>query len=95
MQKKIKTYCFDIDGVICFTKKNYYHNSKPNKKVIKKINQIYEGGNKVIIFTARFMSRSNENFLTNHNLFSLRIYQKNDQHKHFLKEISSHFFFLF
>ena len=63
MNKKIKIYCFDIDGVICFTKKNHYHNSRPNKKAIKKINQIYERGNKIIIFTARFMGRSNENVI--------------------------------
>lgn len=56
-----KTYCFDIDGVICNTKKNYYHTSKPIKKAIKKINKLYSEGNRVIIFTARFMGRSNEN----------------------------------
>ena len=31
--------CFDIDGVICRTKKNNYRSSKPIKKAIKKINQ--------------------------------------------------------
>jgi histidinol phosphatase-like enzyme len=56
-----KIYCFDIDGVICNTKKNYYHSSKPIKKAIRKINEIYSKGNIVIIFTARFMGRSNEN----------------------------------
>ena len=30
--------CFDLDGVICLTKKNYYHLSRPIKKNIKKIN---------------------------------------------------------
>jgi ribonucleotide monophosphatase NagD (HAD superfamily) len=55
-----KTYCFDIDGVICNTKKNCYHTSRPIKKAIKKINQLYSEGNRVIIFTARFMGRSKE-----------------------------------
>lgn len=56
-----KVYCFDMDGVICKTKKNYYKKSKPIIKAIKKINEIYSRGDKVIIFTARFMGRSNEN----------------------------------
>jgi len=59
--KIIRTYCFDMDGVICSTKKNHYNSSKPIKKAILKINQIYSKGNVVIIFTARFMGRSNEN----------------------------------
>ena len=29
-----KKYCFDIDGVICKTKKNFYHKSTPIKKNI-------------------------------------------------------------
>lgn len=58
---KTKTYCFDLDGVICNTKKNYYKESKPIKKAIKKINKIYSRGDKIIIFTARFMGRSDEN----------------------------------
>jgi len=58
---KLKIYCFDLDGVICNTKKNFYESSKPNNKAIKKINDIYSKGHKIIIFTARFMGRSNEN----------------------------------
>ncbi len=59
--KKKKTFCFDIDGVICETTKNFYKLSTPNLKAIKKINEIYSDGHRVIIFTARFMGRSNEN----------------------------------
>ena len=69
--KKINTYCFDMDGVICNTKKNYYYSSKPIKKAILKINEIYSKGNIVIVFTARFMGRSNENM----NLAKKRGYQ--------------------
>jgi histidinol phosphatase-like enzyme len=58
---KQKIFCFDLDGVICRTKKNDYKNSKANRKAINKINEIYLNGHKVIIFTARFMGRSNEN----------------------------------
>ena len=61
MKIKKKTYCVDIDGVICRTTKNFYKQSKPNKKAITKINQLYSNGNRIIIFTARFMGRSNEN----------------------------------
>ncbi len=61
LKNKKKIYCFDIDGVICKTNKNFYKLSKPNLKAIKKINEIYTNGHRVIIFTARFMGRSNEN----------------------------------
>lgn len=55
-----KIICFDLDNVICFTKKNDYKNSKPNKLSINKINELYKK-NKIIIFTARYMGRSKEN----------------------------------
>ena len=50
---------FDIDGVICKTKKNNY-SSKPIKKAIKKINQLYDKGNYIKLFTSRFMGRNKE-----------------------------------
>jgi histidinol phosphatase-like enzyme len=59
--KKKKIFCFDIDGVICKTPNNYYKNSKPIKRAIKKINSLYDSGDKILIFTARFMGRSGEN----------------------------------
>lgn len=55
---KNKTICFDLDGVICRTKGNDYENSKPITKTIKVINELYKN-NKIIIFTARYMGRSN------------------------------------
>lgn len=64
MVKKInkkKIICFDLDGVICKTKKNYYTKSKPNHLAIKKINKLYDEGNYIKIFTARFMGRSKDN----------------------------------
>lgn len=61
MKKKSKIYCFDLDGVICKTQKNYYHKSKPIKKNISKINELYEKGNFILIFTSRFMGRSRDN----------------------------------
>ena len=54
-----KTFCFDLDGVICRTpKNNNYKKSKPIPKAIKKINFLYEKGNYIKIFTARYMGRS-------------------------------------
>jgi len=54
-----KKICFDIDGVICKTIKNKYRKSKPIKKAISKINNLYKN-NTIILFTARYMGRSNE-----------------------------------
>ena len=56
-----KIICFDIDNIICKTVKNNYKNSKPNKKIIKLINSLFEKGHTIKIFTARFMGRNNEN----------------------------------
>lgn len=62
MKKKI--FCFDIDGVICKklrkSEKNYTK-AVPIQKSINVINQIFDRGNKVIIFTARYMGRNNDN----------------------------------
>ena len=59
MKKKYKIICFDLDNVICNTKKNYYKQSVPKKKVLKFINTLYENGYFIKIFTARFMGRYN------------------------------------
>ena len=49
---KHKTFCFDIDGVICTTGCKY-QDAKPNTKVIKKINLLYDIGCNIIINTSR------------------------------------------
>ena len=56
---KLKTFAIDIDGVLCVTEKSDYHKSKPNILAINKVNKLYEKGNKIIIFTARYMGRNN------------------------------------
>ena len=56
-----KRYCFDLDGVICRTKKNYYIKSRPIKSAINTINKLYQEGNYIFIYTSRFMGRSKEN----------------------------------
>ena len=55
----MKKLCFDLDGVLCTTKNSDYKNSKPKKKIIELINNLYIS-NYIIIFTSRYMGRSNE-----------------------------------
>ncbi len=50
-----KTYCFDLDGVICNNTYGEYENAIPKKEAIKKINKLFDNGNYIIIYTARFM----------------------------------------
>ena len=56
----IKIICFDIDNVICHTKGKDYKNAKPNKIGIKKINNLFEKGYVIKLYTARFMGRNND-----------------------------------
>ena len=46
-------YCFDIDGTICFTEKNFYEQAIPDIKMVEKINQLYDEGSTIIYWTAR------------------------------------------
>ena len=59
--KKNKKISFDIDGIICKTKKSDYKNSKPIKKNIKFINNLFDQGYIINIYTARFMGRNKDN----------------------------------
>ena len=56
-----KILCFDLDGVICTTTKGQYNKSKPKKENIKFINEMYDEGHVVKVFTARYMTRCNGN----------------------------------
>lgn len=77
MKKKI--FCFDLDNTLCVTKKNNYLKSKPKKKIIKLVNELYNNGHTIKIFTARFMGRSKDN-----------IYKANQKaHKLTLKQINN------
>lgn len=59
-------YCFDIDGTICTqVDDGEYKNAKPIKNRIKKINKLYDQGNKIIFLTARgFVTKINWHELT-------------------------------
>ena len=46
-----KTICFDIDNTICKTVKSDYKRSKPIIKNIKYINNLYDKGHVIKIFT--------------------------------------------
>ena len=59
--KKVKIFCFDIDNTICTTVGKSYFNAKPKKKIIKLINNLYENGHYIKLFTARYMGRNKEN----------------------------------
>ena len=62
MKRKIKRICFDIDGIICtVNKSNNYKKSKPIKKNIEFINNLYNSGYTITLHTARYMGRYKNN----------------------------------
>lgn len=49
-----KTFCFDIDGVIMnLVQGNDYNLAQPIPETVTLINELYEKGHKIILFTAR------------------------------------------
>lgn len=48
-----KTYCFDIDGTICTNTNGTYEDAKPLFERISKVNELYDRGHTIILFTAR------------------------------------------
>ena len=72
MNKKYKILCFDLDNVICKTFKSNYFKSKPIKKNINFINDLYSEGYIIKIFTARGMGRSKDNVNIAKKKFELR-----------------------
>ena len=62
----LKVFCFDIDGVICNNTWGEYDKAKPILKSINKINQLYDSGNTILLFTARFMGKNNESEIEAH-----------------------------
>ena len=48
-----KTYCFDIDGVICTNTHGNYEGALPIDRIIVQINALYAAGHKIVLFTAR------------------------------------------
>ena len=56
-----KIICFDIDNTICKTDGRNYLKAKPNKFAINKINDLYNKGFYIKLFTSRYMGRNKEN----------------------------------
>ncbi len=54
-------YVIDIDGTICTNTEGDYPSSMPLRKRIETINRLHDGGHKIILQTARGMSRANGN----------------------------------
>lgn len=50
---KYNTIVIDLDDTICYTENRDFENSTPNEEVINKINELYNKGWKIIIYTAR------------------------------------------
>ncbi|VVC02137.1 Uncharacterised protein [uncultured archaeon] len=61
-----KTVCFDLDGVVCSQTGGDYGSASPNKDAISLINGLYEKGNRVVIYTSRFMGRNNSDVIKTH-----------------------------
>ena len=59
--KKKKKFCFDLDGVICNNTYGKYNTAKPYRKVIAKINNLYDQGNFILIYTSRYMGKFKSN----------------------------------
>jgi carbamoyl-phosphate synthase large subunit len=70
INQKEKIYCIDIDGTLC-TENCKYEDAKPIYKVIKKINNLYENKNKIILLTSRgYTSKIDWRKLTENQLSS-------------------------
>ena len=51
-----KTFCFDIDNTIVkFENHRDYENFKPDKEMVRIINDLYDDGHTIVLYTARGM----------------------------------------
>jgi SAM-dependent methyltransferase len=49
----LAVYCFDIDGTLCTNTHGAYERAAPFKDAIARVNTLYEGGHRILLFTAR------------------------------------------
>jgi len=49
----MKNYCFDLDGTLCTNTEGEYETAEPFFERIAKVNELYDNGNHILIFTAR------------------------------------------
>ena len=76
-----KIIAFDLDDVLCYRtneegKIDKYHSCKPIKSMINIVNECYDDGNTIIVYTARGMSgfKGNVNDIYS-NLYQLTLNQ--------------------
>lgn len=53
-----KIICFDLDGCICTATAGDYENAQPKHDAIQLVNNLYDAGHRIVIFTSRFMGRT-------------------------------------
>jgi capsule biosynthesis phosphatase len=71
----MKIIIFDIDNTITKTKGTKYENSTPIKSKIKIINQLFDKGHIVKIFTSRYMGKHKGNI----SIIKKKYYKKTNQ----------------
>jgi len=54
-------YVFDIDGTLCTNTDGDYSKAEPLTERIQKVNDLFDQGNRIILFTARGMGSSGNN----------------------------------
>jgi hypothetical protein len=63
MSDSKKRICFDLDGVLCSQTGGRYEDAIPNNEAIEVVNGLYHNGFRIIIHTARFMGRNDQNVI--------------------------------
>jgi hypothetical protein len=58
-----KRICFDLDGVLCSLTDGKYENAVPNREAIQLVNGLHDRGCEIIIYTARFMGRNDQDVI--------------------------------
>ena len=71
----MKIFIFDIDNTISKTKGTKYQAAKPIKSRIKIINQLFDRGHIIKIFTSRYMGKHNGNV----NFIKKNYYKKTEK----------------
>ena len=49
----MKTICFDLDGTLCSNTWGEYEKAVPYNNSIKKVNELYNNGNYIVLVTSR------------------------------------------
>ena len=49
----MKNYCFDLDGTLCTNTEGEYEDAVPFIDRIAKVNELFEEGSNILIYTAR------------------------------------------